>query len=100
MEVDAAVRRRRNRPLGVARERGLFDREQVLARYAQQSGIAVDMRVVRYYEVLGLFKSAAMLTSAMHRVESGRAGDYRMASMGFQLASTVLEVNRLIAEAA
>jgi aminoglycoside phosphotransferase (APT) family kinase protein len=85
---------------GTTRLGGLFDREQFLARYAQQSGIAVDMPVVRYYEVLGLFKSAAMLASAMHRVESGRAGDYRMASMGFQLASTLLEVNRLIAEAA
>ena len=85
---------------GTPRLGGLFDREQFLARYARQSGVALDMPVVRYYEVLGLFKSAAMLASAMHRVESGHAGDYRMASMGFQLASTLLEINRLIAEAA
>ncbi|NPC54981.1 phosphotransferase family protein [Caenimonas soli] len=84
---------------GTPRLGGLFDREQFLERYARQSGVAVDMPVVRYYEVLGLFKSAAMLASAMHRVEFGRAGDYRMASMGFQLASTLLEINRLIAEA-
>ncbi|MES2631337.1 MAG: phosphotransferase family protein [Pseudomonadota bacterium] len=77
---------------------GLFARDEFLERYAQQSGIVVDKAVVHYYEVLGLFKSAAMLASAIHRVESGSAGDYRMASMGFQLASTLLEINRLIAE--
>lgn len=85
---------------GTPRLGGLFDRAQFLARYAQQSGANIDMAVVRYYEVLGLFKSAAMLASAMHRVESGRVGDYRMASMGFQIASTLLEINRLIGEAA
>lgn len=84
---------------GTPRLGGLFDRDQFLARYALQTGLAVDTKVVRYYEVLGLFKSAAMLASAMHRVESGRSGDFRMASMGFQLASTLLEANRLIAEA-
>ena len=33
-------------------------------------------------------------------MESGRAQDVRMASMGFQVASTLLELNRLMAEAA
>jgi hypothetical protein len=41
-----------------------------------------------------------MLLSASQRVETGRARDVRMASMGFQVASTLLELNRLMAEAA
>jgi aminoglycoside phosphotransferase (APT) family kinase protein len=84
---------------GSPRIGGLIDRETFNSRYAQRAGINLRPDVIRYYEVLGLFKSAAMLMGATQRVASGRARDVRMASMGFQLASTLLELNRLITEA-
>ncbi|HMN78333.1 MAG TPA: phosphotransferase family protein [Burkholderiaceae bacterium] len=85
---------------GTGRVGGIMDREAFFERYARQAGFAPEPAVLHYYEVLGLFKSAAMLLSAVHRVETGRGRDVRMAAMGFQVASTLLEVNRLIAEAA
>lgn len=85
---------------GTGRVGGIMDRGAFFERYARQAGMASDPSVLRYYEVLGLFKSAAMLLGAAHRVETGRARDIRMAAMGFQVASTLLEVNRRIEEAA
>ena len=85
---------------GSSRIGGLIDREHFFARYAERAGYTPDPRIIRWYEILGLFKSASMLLGALHRIESGRAQDARMASMGFQVASTLLELHRLIAEAA
>jgi aminoglycoside phosphotransferase (APT) family kinase protein len=85
---------------GSQRIGGLVDRERFFSRYAEKAGYVPDPAVIRWYEVLGLFKSASMLLGALRRIESGRARDVRMASMGFQVASTLLELNRLIAEAA
>ncbi len=84
---------------GTDRIGGLIERDMFYRRYAQCAGFEPQWSVIRYYEVLGLFKSAAMLLSAMQRIGSGRADDVRMASMGFQVAATLLEINRLIAEA-
>ena len=84
---------------GSARIGGLVDRERFFARYSERAGYAPDPNVIRYYEVLGLFKSASMLLGALRRIEAGRSTDVRMASMGFQVASTLLELNRLIGEA-
>lgn len=85
---------------GTGRVGGIMDRDAFFERYARQAGFKPDAKVLRYYEVLGLFKSASMLLGASQRVESGRGRDVRMASMGFQVASTLLELNRLMAEAA
>jgi aminoglycoside phosphotransferase (APT) family kinase protein len=83
---------------GTGRVGGIMEREFFFERYARQSGLTPDPAALRYYEVLGLFKSVAMLLGAAHRVQAGRARDIRMASMGFQVASTLLEVNRRIEE--
>lgn len=85
---------------GTGRVGGLMERAAFIDRYARKAGFTPDPAAWRYYEVLGLFKSASMLLSASQRVESGRAHDIRMASMGFQVASTLLELNRLMTEAA
>ncbi len=85
---------------GTPRIGGLIEREAFNRVYAEQSGVRLRADVIRYYEILGLFKSAAMLMGATQRVASGRARDVRMASMGFQLASTLLELNRLLTEIA
>lgn len=84
---------------GTGRVGGLMTRDAFLDRYAAQAGFQPDPRVLRYYEVLGLFKSASMLMGAAQRVQGGQARDVRMASMGFQVASTLLELNRLLGEA-
>lgn len=85
---------------GTDRIGGLISRDDFLRRYSARSGIEIDPGVVRYYEVLVQFKMAAMLLGAVRRIESGEARDVRMAAMGFQLAPTLLELNRLISEAA
>lgn len=85
---------------GTSRIGGLFDRAAFMAGYQTLTGFTLRPERIRYYEILGLFKCAAMLVSATQRVASGRARDIRMGSMGFQLASTLLELNRLLAEGA
>jgi len=85
---------------GTTRIGGLIEREDFYKRYAQRTGFTVRPEVVRYYEVLVQFKMAALLVGAMHRVAGGAAQDVRMAAMGFQLAPALLELDRLIGEAA
>ena len=85
---------------GTGRVGGLIGRDEFLARHAARAGFVARPETVRYYEVLVQFKMAAMLIGATRRIESGQAHDVRMAAMGFQLAPTLLELNRLIAEAA
>jgi aminoglycoside phosphotransferase (APT) family kinase protein len=79
---------------------GIVERDVFFARYAERAGWTPQPWVLRYYEILGMFKSASMLLGAARRITTGRATDVRMASMGFQVASTLLELNRLIGEAA
>lgn len=81
---------------GTSRVGGLIEREAFYARYEEKTGWRVDRDLLGYYEILGLYKQASMLIGAMDRMASGRARDYRMAAMGFQLAPTLLELNRLI----
>lgn len=85
---------------GTTRVGGLIDREDFYHRWQERTGLHVRAEVVRYYEVMVQFKMAAMLMGAMLRVQTGRSRDVRMAAMGFQLTSTLMELNKLIAEAA
>ncbi|HVZ44214.1 MAG TPA: phosphotransferase family protein [Ramlibacter sp.] len=84
---------------GSGRIGGFIERAEFHERYTARSGIAVDTARLKYFEVLMLFKSAAMLLGAQRRAEQGRARDVRMAAMGFQLAPTLVEVLRAIEEA-
>ena len=85
---------------GTDRVGGLIERSAFFARYAELAGFEPDAFSLHYYEVFCLYKSCAMLLSASQRVEDGRARDVRMAAMGFQVASTLLELNRLMAQTA
>lgn len=85
---------------GTTRVGGLIEREDFYQRWQAKTGLQVRPEVVRYYEVQVQFKMAAMLMGAMIRVQTGRSRDVRMAAMGFQLTSTLMELNKLIAEAA
>lgn len=84
---------------GTTRIGGLIDREVFYRRWESKTGLHVKPEVVRYYEVMVQFKMASMLMGAMIRVQTGRSRDVRMAAMGFQLTSTLMELNKLIAEA-
>jgi aminoglycoside phosphotransferase (APT) family kinase protein len=85
---------------GTTRVGGLLEREEFYRRWEMKTGLKVDHAAVRYYEVLVQFKMAAMLMGAMIRVQTGRSRDVRMAAMGFQLTSTLMELNKLIGEVA
>lgn len=84
---------------GTPRIGGLVDAEVFHRRYTGRSGLRVDQAKLRYYQVLMQFKSAAMLLGAARRVDARRAGDVRIAALSFQLAASLIELNRLIREA-
>jgi aminoglycoside phosphotransferase (APT) family kinase protein len=84
---------------GTTRVGGLIDCSEFYARWEAKTGMRVRPEVVSYYQVMVQFKMAAMLMGAMIRVKAGRSRDVRMAAMGFQLTTTLMELNKLIAEA-
>lgn len=84
---------------GTNRIGGLIDRDVFYQRWQEMTGLQLRQHVLRYYEVMVQFKMAAMLMGAVHRVQTGRSRDVRMAAMGFQLTSTLMELNKLIVEA-
>lgn len=84
---------------GTSRIGGLIERDEFNERYRARTGFTIRPELIQYYEVLVQFKMAALLIGAVRQIESGRARDVRMAAMGFQLAPTLLELNRLIEEA-
>ena len=99
MPADLAWSALRTFAAGTRRIGGLFEREAFHQRYCARSGFKIHPAVLRYYEVLSQFKSAAILICALRRMASGRTRDARMGAMGLQLAPTLLELNRLIAAA-
>lgn len=78
---------------------GLIEPEAFHRRYTERSGFRVDPHKLAYWRVFALFKSAAMLLGASRRVDEGRSSDIRMAAMGFQLAPTMMEMDRMMREA-
>lgn len=84
---------------GTTRVGGLIERDEFYARWQAKTGLKVRPEVVSYYQVMVQFKMASMLMGAMIRVKAGRSRDVRMAAMGFQLTTTLMELNKLIAEA-
>ncbi len=75
---------------------GLMGEDAFRAIYEQAGGAPVDRRAVRYFELLALFKIAAMNLAAMALVESGRATDLRLATMGFGFPGILLEIQRVV----
>lgn len=75
---------------------GLVGEDAFHAIYEQAGGVQVDRRAVRYFELLALYKIAAMNLAAMALVESGRATDLRLATMGFGFPGILLEIQRVV----
>jgi aminoglycoside phosphotransferase (APT) family kinase protein len=97
---DLAWAQSRTFAAGTARIGGLFERDAFHARYQARSGVRIRLEVLRYYDVMVQFKMAAIQIGAQRRVDAGRASDVRMAVIGFQVAPALMELHRLIGEAA
>jgi aminoglycoside phosphotransferase (APT) family kinase protein len=78
----------------------LFEREELRDRYAELSGIEVDMRAIRYWEAFGTYKLAVMHYGATHCFESRGFNDLRMAGMGAQIPRMLLQVETSLERAA
>jgi aminoglycoside phosphotransferase (APT) family kinase protein len=74
----------------------LCEPEWFYGRYAEQSGIAVSMASVRYYQVFSLLKLAATHMAAARCFEEGRFNDMRMPAMGSQIATCLRQMDKLI----
>ena len=74
----------------------LCEPEWFYERYAEQSGIAVSMASVRYYQVFSLLKLAATHMAAARCFEEGRFNDMRMPAMGSQIATCLRQMDKLI----
>lgn len=74
----------------------LCEPEWFYERYAEQSGIAVDMAAVRYWQVFSLLKLAATHMAAARCFEEGRFNDMRMPAMGSQIATCLRQMDKLI----
>lgn len=77
----------------------LCEPEWFYERYAEQSGIAVSMASVRYYQVFSLLKLAATHMAAARCFEEGRFNDMRMPAMGSQIATCLRQMDKLIESA-
>lgn len=61
-------------------EPGWFQREELLARYARETGR--DLRKIAYYEVLGVFKLAVIVQQIYLRFHLGQTTDARFRDFG------------------
>lgn len=62
----------------------LLPLDDVLGRYRERSGLAVDPDVLRFWTVLGMVRAAAPHVRAAAVFERGCSGDLRLAAMGHQ----------------
>ncbi len=74
----------------------LAEPELFFGRYAERSGIAVDMAAVRYYQAFSLLKLAATHMAAARCFEEGRFNDLRMPAMGSQVATCLRQMAKII----
>lgn len=77
----------------------LCEPEWFYQRYAEQSGMAVNMAAVHYYQVFSLLKLAATHMAAARCFEEGRFNDMRMPAMGSQVATCLRQMDKLIESA-
>jgi aminoglycoside phosphotransferase (APT) family kinase protein len=68
---------------------GWLTRDEIVARYAAQSGR--DVSRVRYYETFALFKVAVVLQQIFYRYARGQTDDARFASFGERVAALARE---------
>jgi aminoglycoside phosphotransferase (APT) family kinase protein len=71
----------------------LIAREDLYRRYGELTGIRVDPEAVRFYEIFGNFKLAAIHVGSERSFEDG-SRDLRMATMSFQTPRMLLQLER------
>ncbi len=74
----------------------LCEPEWFYARYAEQSGISVNMASVHYYQVFSLLKLAATHMATARCFEDHRSNDMRMPAMGSQVATCLRQMDKAI----
>ena len=72
---------------------GYLSRDQVVDRYAQQSGR--DVRNVRYYEIFALFKIAVVIQQIYYRYINGQTTDARFATFASRVKYLATAATRL-----
>jgi len=82
--------------LGDERIGGLLEREDFYERYAQATGIDVNEEAVRFWEVLGNVKLAAIFITGARSFCDGRTRSPMMAFLGRNIARLELEVMDLM----
>lgn len=71
-----------------------FRRDEILARYAEKSGR--DLRAMRFYHVLGVFRLLVILQQIYIRYQSGFTQDKRFANLGDSVEALTIWVLGLI----
>ena len=73
----------------------LITRDDLYRRYGELTGVRVDPESVRFYEIFGNFKLAAIHIGAERSFEDGSA-DLRMATMSYQVPRMLLQLERAL----
>jgi aminoglycoside phosphotransferase (APT) family kinase protein len=80
-------------PATVTSGPGWFTRDEILERYARQSGR--DLSGIRFYEVFALFKIAVVIQQIFIRFERGQTDDPRFAAFGERVTHLAREAARI-----
>jgi aminoglycoside phosphotransferase (APT) family kinase protein len=75
---------------------GLAPREEMFGLYAQASGLKVDERAVRWWEILGNIKLAAIFLTGARSFAEGRTPEIMMALVGRMLPPLEAEILALL----
>ena len=78
----------------------IMERNEVIDRYQDKSGITLSERSLSYYEAAALYQMAAIQLCAVHAFEVSGFNDMRMAAMATQMASIVRALDKAIEAAA
>jgi aminoglycoside phosphotransferase (APT) family kinase protein len=72
---------------GLTMQPGWYTRDQFLQRYAERTGR--DLRHIRYYEILGIFKLAVILQQIYYRFHRGQTQDERFRTFDRRVAELI-----------
>ena len=95
--VHTATAVQRDTVSAVTHGEGWFTRDEILARYAAQTGF--DLSNVAFYEVFAVFKLAVVLQQIFYRYHRGQTDDPRFATLGERVAWLARIATALAAQA-
>lgn len=74
----------------------LISREEMYARYKAKTGIAVDGKVMQFYEIFSLYKLAITHMAGVAVFERNDFHDMRMPAMGTQIAPVLRQMEKAL----